>query len=148
MQVALDFLNRQINQHTSNLGGVVFSSHFLHILKDEFSDLGLVVGVSLRDSRCNHKSFLGVILLKCELGSTWGATSHCYSKLLLRHWGHLAWLCHGEGHSLLMLGEATWNLLGHLVKTTWELVVVVLLSVVVLLRGTSGLVLAGASLST
>lgn len=49
--VALDFLNGEINQHTSNLGSLIFTGNLLNILVDEFSDLSLVVRVVGNDGR-------------------------------------------------------------------------------------------------
>ena len=62
LQVSLDFLKRQINQHTGDLRGVVFSSDLLNKLKDEFSNLGLVMRVSHGNSGNEHETFLAISL--------------------------------------------------------------------------------------
>jgi len=41
----MDFFNGQVNQHTSDLGCFVLSSDLLHVLIDDLTYLGFVVGV-------------------------------------------------------------------------------------------------------
>lgn len=62
-QVCFDFFNWEINQHTGNFRGIVFSGKGFNEFEDEFSDLGLIVGVSLHDGGGEHDSFLGIDLI-------------------------------------------------------------------------------------
>jgi len=105
LQVALDLISGQIDEHTSDLGSIVFSSNFFHIFEDELSNLCLVMRVSLSNCRHNHVTLLGIILLESK---NWGLASRCHANLLLREdidrW-HLAWLNHGLRNSLLLMGR-------------------------------------------
>jgi hypothetical protein len=49
--VSLDFLNGQVDEHTGDLGGFVFSGDLLNVLVDEFSYLTLIVRVLRYHSR-------------------------------------------------------------------------------------------------
>jgi hypothetical protein len=59
-EISLNFIKRQIDEHTCDLRGVVFSSNLFNKLEDVFSNLSLVVGVTRSNSGHKHVTFLGI----------------------------------------------------------------------------------------
>jgi hypothetical protein len=44
-KISFNFFNGQVNEHSSDLGGFVFSGNLLYELIDELSYLSLIVGI-------------------------------------------------------------------------------------------------------
>jgi hypothetical protein len=101
-------LDGQVNQHSGDLGGQVFTGLFLNVLVDEFSDLGLVVWVVGDHGIHEHGSLLvvfsngGVHVHGGESAWAWSL-----SELLLLLLGHVVHsgetvlIGHGSGRLLL-----------------------------------------------
>ena len=132
----MDLFDGKVDQHTSDLGGLLLAGDFLDVFKDVFSNLGLVVGVRLGDSRQQEDTLLGVQLLHGHLSLSLsthhhvgglarhghgrlGHLTHHLSRHSHVHWharGHLSGertLCHSHGHSLhlrsaLVSGVSHW----------------------------------------
>jgi hypothetical protein len=78
LEIGLDFRKREINEHTSDLGGVFFTSNSLNVVVDELSNLVLIVYV-LRN-HCRYK-LVAVLLILKDVGRNVGVRLH---HLLLR----------------------------------------------------------------
>lgn len=113
-QISFNFINRQINQHASNLRCILFSCKIFDMFKDEFSNLCLVVGISWYDSGLEQASFHIILLLGSlmNISRLSSKVSHRYTSWLRRH---LWWMVHLLIGSSLLLRISSLYLLTHLV---------------------------------
>jgi hypothetical protein len=130
VEIALDLIDGQVNEHTSDLGSSLLSNQLLNELIDEFSDETLVVGV-LRDHSGeesessdivvgNHGIRVGKGSLR-DTSASWSSDDNLLNRLL-------------SEDRLLNLGERNW--LSLLVVIVGASVLVVVVSTLV--SGSSG----------
>jgi len=137
VEVALDLINGEINEHASNLGGKSLTNEFLNIGVDELTNHLLEVGV-LREDCGNVAETLLIVGVNLgvrvsEVSGTGGGDNlNLGSRLLLINDGN--WL---RRHGVVGDGSLRWDS-GLAGGTTWDTVVSGLAGSVVVVLTTGG----------